>query len=82
MVAAIKQTVTVGPGGVVQVTSPELQPGTRAEVIVLVQSVDQKSEPSADEAPLTSFIGSGKGSFSSIEEADAFIRNERDAWDR
>jgi hypothetical protein len=82
MVAAIKQTVTVGPGGVVQVTSPELQPGTRAEVIVLVQSIDQKCQPSGDEAPLTSFIGSGKGSFSTVEEADAFIRNERDAWDR
>ncbi len=28
-----------------------------------------------------SLIGSGKGAFSSPEEADRFIREERDAWD-
>lgn len=37
MVAAIKQQVTVLPGGVIEVRSPELTPGARAEVIVLVE---------------------------------------------
>lgn len=35
MVGAIKQCVAVQPGGIVQVRSPELRPGARAEVIVL-----------------------------------------------
>jgi hypothetical protein len=35
------------------------------------------------ENPLLKMIGAGKGhaSFSSVEEIDAFIRAERDAWD-
>ncbi len=31
--------------------------------------------------PLTSIIGTAKGSFTTPEEADQFIRQERDAWD-
>jgi hypothetical protein len=31
--------------------------------------------------PLVSIIGTGKGSFATPEEADRFIREERDAWD-
>jgi hypothetical protein len=37
MVAAIRQNVMVQAGGVVEVRSPELIPGARAEVIVLVE---------------------------------------------
>jgi hypothetical protein len=36
MVAAIRQQVTVQPGGVIEIRSPELEPGVRAEVIVLI----------------------------------------------
>ncbi|MCG9890258.1 MAG: hypothetical protein MH252_04210 [Thermosynechococcaceae cyanobacterium MS004] len=31
--------------------------------------------------PLVSIIGTGKGSFATPEEADRFIREERDTWD-
>lgn len=31
---------------------------------------------------LTSFIGSGKGGFDKSEDADAFIRGERDRWEK
>jgi len=34
-----------------------------------------------DSMPLTSFIGAAPGSFANPEEADQFIRQERDAWD-
>jgi len=37
-------------------------------------------ESSASE-PLASIIGTAKGSFATPEEADQFIRQERDAWD-
>jgi hypothetical protein len=38
MTAAIRQTVTVQPGGVVHFVSSELREGTEAEVIVLVST--------------------------------------------
>jgi hypothetical protein len=31
--------------------------------------------------PLTSLIGSAAGTFATTEEADHFIRQERDSWD-
>lgn len=77
MVAAIRQRVTVQAGGVIEVRSPELRPGDSADVIILVEPPIAEPQP-----PLVSFIGSAKGSFASVAEADAFIRNERDTWER
>lgn len=37
MVAALRQIVTVGEGGRIEVRSPELKEGERAEVIVLLE---------------------------------------------
>jgi hypothetical protein len=76
MVLAVKQTVTVQPGGVVEVRSPELTPGSRAEVIVLL---DQRPEA---ECTWSGFIGSVKGLFKSVEEIDSYVRELRNEWDR
>jgi hypothetical protein len=38
MVTALKQTVVVQPGGLIEIRAPELAAGTEAEVIVLVES--------------------------------------------
>jgi hypothetical protein len=35
----------------------------------------------ADDTPLTDLLGFAPGSFASPEEADQFIRQERDEWD-
>jgi hypothetical protein len=35
----------------------------------------------ADDTPLTDLLGLAPGSFASPEEADQFIRQERDKWD-
>jgi hypothetical protein len=75
MVRAVKQHVTVQPGGVVHLQSSELPAGAQAEVIVLVEP------PAEPRRTLSSFIGSAKGVYASVEEADAFIRRERDAWE-
>ncbi len=40
MVAAIRQTVTVQSAGTVEVRSPELYVGARAEVIVLIEGTE------------------------------------------
>ena len=79
MVAAIKQRVTVQPGGVIEIRSPELTPGASAEVIILV---DGAAPPAGGGRPLVSFVGAGKGGFHSAEEIDAYVRELRDEWDR
>jgi hypothetical protein len=38
MVRAIREIVTVGPGGSIRVQAPELREGARAEVIVLIDA--------------------------------------------
>ena len=49
---------------------------------VLELSCDSRDELVIDETrPLTSIIGTGKGSFATPEEVDRFIREERDVWD-
>ncbi|WP_409878151.1 hypothetical protein [Dendronalium sp. ChiSLP03b] len=59
-----------------KICSPELPTGATVEVIILLESLPQQSEKS-----LTSFIGSAKGSFTTPEEVDKFIRQERDVWE-
>jgi hypothetical protein len=77
---AIKQQVKVGAGRQIFIERPELRAGTEAKVIIMVE---ERPEPrqAEDPPPLASFLGSGKGCFSSAEESDAFLRAERDAWD-
>ena len=74
MVRAIKQTVTIQSGGRIELTSAELPEGRQAEVIVLVP-------PTPAAKSYLALFGSGKGGFAGPEEADAFLRQERDAWD-
>ncbi|NEU84472.1 hypothetical protein [Nostoc sp. UIC 10630] len=76
MLNGLRQQAIVKPGGVVEISSPELPAGATVEVIVLLESPSKHSEK-----PLTSFIGSAKGSFATPEEVDKFIRQERDAWE-
>ena len=75
MIQAVKQRVTVQADGLIQIHVPEFKPGTIAEVIVLDSSEETKK------TSLTSFIGKGKGSFATAQEADAFIRKERNSWE-
>ena len=72
MTTAIRQQVTVGPGGVIEIRSSELPVGARAEVIVLLE--DAEAPPAGS---LRSIIGSGKGCFATPQEADAFLRAGR-----
>lgn len=74
MAPMVKQKVTVQPGGVVQVQSSELIPGSTADVIIIP---DTGLPPAR---ALASAIGSAPGGFASPAEVDAFIRHERDAW--
>lgn len=71
----VKQTVTIQPGGLVQVQSPELLPGCKAEVLVI------QEESVSPPRPLPALIGAAAGGFASPSDVEAFLRRERDAWE-
>lgn len=52
MVRAIRQSVIVKPGGLVELRSAELRPGATAEVIVLVDSPASPHPPAEDRMAL------------------------------
>lgn len=78
MLNAIRRQAIVKPGGVIELTLPELPEGTPVEVIVLIKNSDQLAQASPS---LTNLIGSAPGSFATPEEVDQFIREQRDEWD-
>lgn len=71
-----RQQVVVGAAGRIEIQVPDLPPGTRAEVIVVEQP---RCEGSA--VRRSTLIASCPGMFSSPSEADAFLSQERNAWD-
>lgn len=78
MLNAIRQQAIVKPGGVIELTLPELPEGMLVEIIVLIENSDQLAQASPS---LTNLIGTAPGSFATPEEADQFIREQRDEWD-
>ncbi|WP_341526284.1 hypothetical protein WKK05_27555 [Nostoc sp. UHCC 0302] len=76
MLNGFKQKTIVKTGGVVEICSPELPAGATVEVIVLIESTQQQPQK-----PLTSFIGAAKGTFTTPQEVDNFVRQERDTWE-
>ena len=50
-------------------------------IIFTPQEIIKKETNGKTESSLSSYIGAGKGLFSSPKEADDFIRKERDSWD-
>lgn len=78
MTTEVRTQTIVQPGGLVEVRSDELPEGATVNVIVLIET--PKSEDTR-QRKLLDFIGAAKGSFSSVAEVDAYIREERDLWD-
>ncbi len=76
MVRAIKQEITIQSPGRLEISSPELIYGARAEVIVILEESKPKRR-----FDLRRIIGTGKGCYSSPDEVDAFLRGERDEWE-
>lgn len=73
MTRATRHRVTVQEGGRIEFQSADLQAGQSAEVIVLIEDTPNHCSNS-------SFFGAGRGAFSSPEEVDRFLREERDQW--
>ena len=82
MIQAYTQETTVQAGGKIIVASPDLPVGTKVQVVLLVNQTHPVSSPPGGGKSLSSFIGTGSGQFKSASEVDAFIRAERDAWEK
>ena len=76
MVRAIRKFVTILPGGRVDLVSSELPVGSQAEVIVLLASA-----PIPPPGSYLASFGSAKGAFTTPQQADTFVRTERDTWE-
>jgi len=75
MVATMRRRVKVVTDGVITIECPDLRQGD--EVLVWVEPVALTGPPTS----LAGLMGGGKGCYATAEEADQFIRQERDEWD-
>ena len=75
----LRQEVIVDADGRIVIHVPQLRPGTRAEVIVTERAAEAGDQ--ARPIRLSSLVGCCRGMFASPDEADDFLRRERDAWD-
>jgi len=75
---AIKTTVL--PGGKIEISAPELIPGQQALVVVKVE--DEQPEKLTITERLARANYQGGALFKTAEEVDAYIRQERDSWER
>ena len=75
MVKAIRRELTVQRDHMIQIRLPELKQGTHVEMILLIEELP------AQQRSLCAIIGTGKGSFKTPEEVDAFLHRERAQWD-
>ena len=78
MASTVQRAAVVGPDGAIAIHVPELAPGQRVRVTVEV-------EP--DPATLRTAIAvltelPGHRLFQTAEAVDAYLRTEREAWDR
>jgi hypothetical protein len=80
MTTEVVLTTTVLPGGRIEVRAPELAVGQ--EVTIVIRIEDDTAEKLTIEEHLKRANYRGGALFKTAEEVDAYIREERDSWDR
>ena len=78
MGTVIHKRAVVGPDGTIEIRAPELAPGQEVEVTLEVQAEPEVGRHVSEiikDLP-------GHLEFLTAEEVDAYIREERDSWDR
>ena len=79
MQAALRLTTWVQPGGKIEISDTQLPTGKPVDVIVLFTQLEDATRRSVvdilAEAP-------GHLAFQPAEEVDAYLREERNAWER
>jgi hypothetical protein len=79
MAPPIQVEATVSPEGKIEISVPELAPGQRVRVSIQLEEI-----PAEEKRPAIEILGEAPGQqlFKTAEEVDAYIREERDSWDR
>lgn len=80
MQPALRLETTVLPGHRLEITAPELPEGARVEVIVVLPAPD--SAPRRSMLEFLATLPPGSLFFQSPEEANRYLQEERDSWDR
>jgi hypothetical protein len=75
---AVQVRTTVLPGNRIEISTPDLPPGSAVTVFIVVDEEEMPKRPIFD--ILADYPGGGL--FRSAEEVDAYLREERDSWDR
>jgi len=78
MATELRVKTVVLPGGKIEISTPELKPGQHATVVVTVED-DEPVKSSHVIDILTTLPGHQL--FQNAEEVDAYMHEERDAWD-
>lgn len=76
MATTIHIKTTILPGGKIEISAPELPPGKRANIFVVIEDEEKR--------PMREVLAnlSGHHLLQTAEEVDAYIREERDSWER
>jgi hypothetical protein len=80
MQAALRMETTVLPGHRLEITAPELPEGAKVEVIVVLPAAPATGRQSMLEFLAT--LPPGPLLFETPEEANRYIQEERDSWER
>jgi len=78
MSTEVRVRTVVLPGGKIEIRAQELIPGRFATVIVTVEDNDMIEQPHVIDILQTL---PGHRLYQSAEEVDAYVREERDAWE-
>ena len=78
MMTELTITTTVLPGGKIEVSAPELVPGEQVTIIVKIEEPEKMTITER----LARANYKGGRLFKTAEEVDAYIREERDSWER
>ena len=77
----IRRRVVVHPGGSIEVHAEELREGMEADVIVIVHRPESATTSRESALDLLDALP-GRRLFKTPTEADEYLREERDSWDR
>jgi hypothetical protein len=78
MSTEVRVKTVILPGGKIEISTPELIPGRRATVVVTIEDNEAVEQPHVIDILKTL---AGHRLYQSVEEVDAYIREERDAWE-
>jgi hypothetical protein len=78
MQAALRVQTTILPGGKIEIVDPQLLPGKAVEVIIVLLE-----SPTVERHSAIDILADLEGQrlFKTAEDVDAYLRQEREAWE-